>query len=154
MPIKRIKDESNLIAKWKLKSTHKPYYFHVFLWENQESFDQNTLDNIPGQSMGCANLSPDIICTNLETGEEKQIIRPKMGEVHFIKGKWNLEIVAHELMHAIIHRIRRIADPDFNKIVNQDDDSEEEICWEFGKWVDTIYRLLWEEDNLKMQEAG
>ena len=149
MPYKRTKDKANLVVQWKLKSSRKPFYFHVFLWKTQEAFDKNTLDNNPGEALGCANLAPDIICFNTVTKEETQIIRPKLGEIHFIKGKWNMEIVAHELMHAIIHRIRLMAKPTFEEIANQEGDSEEEICWEFGWWVDQIYRLLWDTDPFK-----
>jgi len=140
MPYKRIKDESNLIAKRKLMAGKK-YYFHVFLWADQESFDANTLDNSPKQSSGCVNLAPSIIEVS-ESGE-REIIRPKLGEVHFIQDKWDLEIVAHELCHALIQRIRMIS-PSAVQIVEQEGNAEEDICYEFGRWIDQIYRLLWE----------
>jgi len=139
---KHRKDESNLIAKWKLKAGKK-HYFHVFLWADQQSFDENTLGNKPGQSRGCVNLAPSIISFKNEV--EREIIRPKLGEVHFIKDKWDLEVVAHELCHALIQRIRMI-NPSAKQIVNQDEDNEEDICYEFGAWVDEIYHLLWSEN--------
>jgi hypothetical protein len=149
MAYNRIKDESNLIAKWKLKSKGK-FYFHVFLWADQESFDQNTLDNTIGQSAGCCNLAPTIIKI-FEDGSEEEIIWPKLGEIHFIKGKWSLEIVAHELCHALIQRIRMIL-PTANDIIEQIGDSEETICYEFGEWIEQIYCLLWKVDNPKLKD--
>jgi len=140
MPYKLRKDGAKLLAKWKLKAGKK-HYFHVLLWEDQESFDQNTIDNIPHESSGCINLAPTII--KFSDGNEEEIIKPKLGEVHFIKNKWTMEIVAHELCHALIHRIRMIL-PSANEIMEQDDDSEEIICYEFGRWAEQIYRSLWE----------
>lgn len=143
MPYRRKKDETNLVAKWKLKV--KPnYYFHVFLWKDQKSYFSNTPDDVmPNErSLACAALAPNII-EIYEDGSEKEIIRPKLGELHFIKDKWGLNVVSHELMHAMIHRIRMLH-PDFKKVLDQEDDYEEDICYEFGHWVDKIYRKLWE----------
>ena len=142
MPIKRFKNEADLIAKYKLKAGNK-YYFHVFLWGSQKSFDENTLDNKPGTSSGCVNLAPTIIETSKNS--EREIIRPKLGEIHFIKEKWTTEIVAHELCHALIHRLRMIK-PKAEDVIAQEEDFEELVCWEFGRWMDQVYRLLWEDD--------
>jgi hypothetical protein len=139
MAYKRLKDESKTVGKWKLKAGKK-HYFHVFLWEDPESFAQNTTDT-DKKTGGCVNLVPSII--EIEGDSKKEIVRPKLGEVHFIKDRWDMEIVAHELCHALIHRIRMIR-PDATQVVEQEGDSEETICYEFGKWVDQIYRVLWE----------
>jgi len=146
MSIKRIKDESKLIAKYKIKAG-KRYYFHVFLWDSQESFDENTVGNIKGQSAGCVNLSPWYYKIS-KSGTEEKRVQPKLGEVHFISGKWTTEIVAHELCHALIHRLRTI-NPTANDVLWQEKDSEETICYEFGGWMEQIYRLLWEDDPKK-----
>jgi len=143
MSYKRVKDETNLKAKYKLRAGKKNY-FHVFLWKDQESFKKNTMGNDVGNIVGCANLSPTII--EFTDKGEREIVRPKLGEVHFISGKWDTEIVAHELCHALIHRLRMIA-PKAGDVVEQKDDSEETICYEFGRWVDEVYRLLWKHDT-------
>jgi len=142
MPIKRIKDTSNLISQYKLKAG-KRHYFHVFLWATQEDFDKNTLDNISYESSGCVNFAPSIIECSSEG--EREIVRPKLGEIHFIKKKWTIEVVAHELCHALIHRLR-VIEPKAQDVVDQENESEELICYEFGAWVDQIYRLLWKDD--------
>lgn len=141
MPIKRFKDESKCLAKWKMKAG-KRHYFHVFLWESKQAFDENTCDNEPGEALGCCNNAPSIIEIGSD-GSEREIIRPKLGEVHFIKDTWNMEIVAHELFHAIIQQIRMIG-PKADDIVEQIGDSEEDICYTFGRWMHEIYSLLWE----------
>ena len=139
MPYKRIKDETNLLAKWKMKADGR-HYFHVFLWKTQKSFIANACD-VDTTTLGCANLACTMIRVH-EDGTEDIVIRPKLGEVHFIKDQWDLEIVAHELCHALIHRIRQIK-PSFKNIIDQDGRSEEDICYNFGAWVNEIYNHLW-----------
>ena len=147
MPIKRIKDESKCVQKWTLRiiKPKKYFYFHVFLWENQKSFDENTFGNKPNEAMACVNLAPTIIeiTTKGKKSTEREIIRPKLGEIHFIKNNWNTETVAHELFHAFIHRLRSVKDPTAEQIIEQEGTSEEDICYEFGQWFDQLYRELW-----------
>lgn len=139
------KDKTKLIMQWKLKAGKK-HYFHVFLWEDQESFDQNVLGTEKNECIGCCNLAPTIISFK---DNKEAIIRPKLGEIHFIKDEWNLEIVAHELCHGLIQRLRMI-EPRVSDVVEQIDESEEIICHEFGKWVYKVYNSLWESNpNLK-----
>ncbi len=144
MPFKRIKDESDLKSKYKIFCNDKYHYFHIFLWKTQKAFDENTLDNIPKESAACVNLAPTII--EYSNKVEKEIIRPKLGEIHFISKKWSLEIIAHELCHALVQRLRMIKKPTLQQVIEQYEDSEEEICYEFGSWVDMIYRLLYKDD--------
>lgn len=149
MPYKRHKDESKLKAKCKLYCNDKRHYFHVFLWKDQESFDNNTLGNRPGESRGCVNLAPSIIeCIG---DKEREIIRPKLGEIHFISNNWSLEIVAHELCHALVQRLRMLKTPTIQQVINQENSSEEDICYEFGAWVDKIYRFVWENDKCRQE---
>lgn len=147
MSIKRIKDETKLIVKWKLK-TGKSYYFHVFLWEDQDSFDANTCDNKPNEAAACVNLAPTVIEVFAKEENDKIIIRPKLGEIHFIKDKWNMEVVAHELCHAFIHRIRQLNNKG-QDVIEQIENVEESVCYEFGQWAHTIYNLLWKENPSK-----
>ena len=143
---KRIKNEDKLIAKWKLKSAGR-FYYHVFLWEDQKSFDENTNDNDPGIAAGCVNFAPLRLLISGDDGRVlKKVIPKKMGEVHFIKGKWDMEIVAHELCHALIGRLRHNATLKICDVIQQNNGAEETICYEFGRWVDQIYRKLWAED--------
>lgn len=71
---------------------------------------------------------------------------PKMGEIHFIAGQWDTEVVAHELQHAILHRLRVLC-PSYRAILERDEiEEEEEVCYEFGRWFSNLYRWLWDID--------
>lgn len=80
-----------------------------------------------------------------ENGTEKEVVFPKLGEIHFVSGKWDMEVVSHELMHAIIHCMR-VLSPTATDVIEQVGESEEVICYLFGRWVDQVYRKLWESD--------
>lgn len=144
MPYKRIKDKTNLIAQWKVKTDPK-YYFHVFLWKDQDSYFKNTpKDVLPNEgSCGCAALSCSMIEVYEDGTDSGEIVFPKLGEIHFIKDNWDMNVVSHECLHMIIHRIRMLR-LDFSKIIEQEDDCEEDLCYMFGDLVDEIYRKLWE----------
>ncbi len=150
------KNKNQLLAKWKLK-IGKKHYFHIFLWEDQENFEANTIGNTPGKVAACVHFAPTIVEVLLgdpysETTSpneikysafEKEIVRPKLGEAHFIKDKWDLEVVAHELCHILLHRLR-VLEPSVEKIMEQEYDSEETVCYAFGRWANQIYSMLWE----------
>jgi len=139
MPYKRKKDVNKLVAKWKLKSKY-PHYWHVFLWEDRESFEANSRES--KGALGVHNP-----CTFTVDGKGNYHFPPKMGEIHFIKDKWNLEIVVHELMHAFLFRISALSD--VNGLFNQVGDLDEKHCLEFGQWVENIYTALWEVNPVK-----
>jgi len=147
MPYKRYKNTDKLIAKWKIRATCKQYY-DVFLWEDQKSFDENTNDNEPEEAAGCVNYAPTMLLVSQDGTITKKCFPKKIGEVHFIKDKWNTEIVAHELCHALIGRFRMNKSPKLCDMVMQTDEAEEEICYEFGRWFDQVYRRLWKENPL------
>jgi hypothetical protein len=92
------------------------------------------------------NFAPLRLLLNEDGSVHKKFPPKKMGEVHFIKDKWNMEIVAHELCHALIGRLRHNATLKLCDVMMQNNDTEEIICYEFGRWVDEVYRRLWQED--------
>jgi len=152
MSYKRIKNKDKLVATWKIKSTGR-YYYDVFLWEDQKSFDENTNDNAPNEAAGCVNYAPTKMLISGDDGRVlKKVIPKKMGEIHFIKDKWNMEIVAHELCHSLIGRLRHSPMLKLCDIIQQNNNAEELICYEFGSWVDQVYRKLWELDPLEAIE--
>ena len=148
MPIKRFKDETNVMGKWKIKCRNKKFYFHCFLWRDRKSFEENTLDNKPYKSTACVNLSPTILIFTKGQKKPQKVVYPKLGEIHFISGKWDMEVVAHELCHTLIHRLRMIK-PSAKSVIEQIKNNEEDICYEFGAWVSEIYKKLWEIDKPK-----
>lgn len=139
MACKRIKDRTNLVARADLKVTGSRHYFQLYLWRDLISFRANSMDN--EKAVACVNFEPTII--EFSNNTENEIIRPKRGEIHFVVGKWNIEIVAHEIGHALIERMR-LFPPHADAIIEQTADAEEEICHELGQWVDNVYRWLWE----------
>jgi len=142
MPIRRIKDFSGLVSRSILRSSRRPHYWHVFLWRDKEALIAGTKDMEDGKAIGCHCPSSTIM--DVESGELYP--SPKRGEVHFIVGRWNEEIVAHELQHAILHRLRTML-PSYKEILGQDDiNAEEEICYEFGRWFASTWKWLWEND--------
>jgi len=125
------------IAKAKLKCNKKPYYFNLYLWEDQKQFCYKTKQD--SETWGYCRFSP--VNVDLKTNKESPS-RPKLGEVHFIKDKWDLEIVSHELCHCLLVRLE-ILKPRFSDVIEYNDNSYEDICYEFGKWVEDVYAWLW-----------
>ena len=145
--IKINKDLSRLVERTKItaKSTSdgKRHYWDVFLWPDAEAF--NAATDCEGAS-ACHLCSPVLI--DPESGEPCP--GPKMGEVHFMCGRWNMEIVAHELAHALFHRLRFLC-PGRSFITDgcgyMQMESEEVVCYEFGDWVHLVYTFLWTFDT-------
>ena len=138
MSYKRFKDKTNLVAETKMVCTAtRPYYFDVYLWSDHDSFLNNTIGN-DDRARGCCELAPSLI----DPESKEEIPTRKMGEVHFIVDQWDEEVVAHELCHALIHRLRSLC-PSTRSVIEQEENYEEDICYEFGKWNKKIYRWLW-----------
>lgn len=146
MPVKRIKDMNKCIAQWKLKSKERPYYWHVYLWEDTQALLVNAGGDVS------AKQNPGHVCTachcampTLVDPETGQLVPDsKLGELHFIRGKWDMEIVAHELLHAMFHKMNTLCI--CPKEVSEDMDKQEIACYEFGAWVGELYRHLWKAD--------
>jgi hypothetical protein len=124
----------------------------VYLWENREDMIAASM-NPPGTRAACDHMP------YRESPDGSVWISPKVGELHFVEGDWNLEIVAHEILHAIFGIIRAIG-PHPEAIFNQDKRSangseylmgsaEEDICYLHGQMVDDVYRWLWENNPSK-----
>jgi len=140
MPIRRVKDLSGLVAQAKMHS-QGGHYWHVYLWRDREAFMAGTIGN-DEKTDGCHCSRP--ILVDPESGE--MLPDPKMGEVHFIARTWDMEVVAHELQHAMLHRLRALC-PSYKAILERDEiEAEEVICYEFGRWFHGIYKWLWEVD--------
>jgi len=138
MSYKRIKDRKKLVADCRVICTQaRPHYFDIYLWEDQESFLKNTID-MDEYTQGCCELASVLL--DPESGFS--IPPRKLGEVHFIKDKWDEEVVAHELCHALLHRLRELC-PSIRSVMKQEKNYEEEICYEFGMWNKQVYRWLW-----------
>lgn len=141
MACKRSKDFSGLVAQAIMRSSQKPHYWHVYLWHDRDALIANTI-GMDDKTDGCHCSVP--ILVDPESGEP--LPGAKMGEIHFIARRWDMEVVAHELQHAIIHRLKFLC-PSYQSILDRDEiEAEEEVCYEFGRWFAHIYRWLWSID--------
>jgi hypothetical protein len=130
------KDKTKIIGSIKLHASRKPYYFQVFLWDDIQSLKDH--HEVTDDTLAITCFEPWFV--DDETG--KVYINPKLGEIHFAKDSWNVNVVAHEVQHAIIHRMRLVWPPAHLILLEEYADAEEEIAYETGHWVERVYRWL------------
>lgn len=130
------KDRSKIIGVYKLRSARKPYYFQVYLWDDIKSLRDYFETTDETLAMTC--FEPWYI--DDDTGNV--YINPKLGEIHFARQHWNVNVVAHEVQHAIIHRQRLIWPPAHLIALEEYADAEEEVAYECGHWVSKTYTWL------------
>ena len=164
MSIRRYKDRTGLIAQTSLRSLRARHYVQVYLWATREALHANTESS--DRCIGCFLPAPWSVYVTTEDDESGEVpagtpleelprhIGPKIGELHFLADDWNEEVVSHELMHAIIHRLR-VLSPSAAEVMAQEDtglqrfamgSAEEEVCYEFGRWFDRLWRWLWQQN--------
>lgn len=155
MPIRWKKDKRELLIQLKTR-VGKKHYFHTYLWRSREAMLFNVNGNSEEEPHLCACFCPTDIVFSVGREWDVYIIdRPKIGEVHFVKDLWNLEVVVHELCHVLMHRFKTMAQPNLVLTFGMMNPLEESICYDFGIWVDKIYRALWEVNpNPKWKEVG
>jgi hypothetical protein len=151
VPIKRKKDRTDLIDEFKLYSSRKPHYVSVYVWRTLEALHANVdlsdVDDGMSESDGitAACHLPNVYKWDLD--EDKPYPAPKLGELHFSLSRWHEELVSHELLHAIIHRMRVLPPYGREMFDKGDINEEEEVCYDFGRWFARLWvRLheLWE----------
>jgi len=143
MGVRRVKDLSGLVAQAVMRSSRRPHYWHVFLWRDKTAFIGGTKGMEDGKASGCHCPCPTLM--DPESGE--LLPSPKCGEIHFVAEDWNEEVVAHELQHAILHRLRVLC-PSYRAILERDEiEAEEEVCYEFGRWFAAIWKWLLQNDH-------
>jgi hypothetical protein len=120
----------------------KPHYFHVYLWNTLEDMHKNVEDPTP-DTMAYTSYGLKIVefIPKGITTIEKETVHPKLGEIHFVKGKWDLEIVAHELCHMLLNRLE-LLEPSIDKVFNQKNGVDENICYEHGQMLASLYESL------------
>lgn len=123
----------------------------IWLWETQEGLKrwaENYSTGLTGDSDeydGCEGLHSPSDWLIFNTKDHYAPFQ-HIGELHFIKDRWDLNIVTHEFLHALFHYIRVIV-PDFGRSFYMNWMSEEEkICYPFGEWCDWAYRWLWKKN--------
>jgi hypothetical protein len=132
------KDRSKLLGMTKLRSSRKPYYYQVYLWRDIQNLRDHF--DIPDDEETLAITCFEPWFVDTDTGGV--YINPKLGELHFAVGNWSLNIVAHEVQHAVVHRMRLLWPPAHLILLDEYTDAEEEIAYETGHWVERTYQYL------------
>jgi len=111
--------------------------WEVWLWKDVESmvsWSDNYGHGDVGNNADACHIPMNLICD-----EPMQLI----GHLHFVKNKWDMETVSHELLHGLFIYLKCFV-PDFPRTIYMNwMEDEEPICYEFGYWADWLYRWLW-----------
>lgn len=134
------KDKSKIVAQMRLASSRKPYYFTVYLWSTID--DLKAYFEVDDDTLAMTCFEPWYV--DDDTGSV--YINPKLGEIHYAIGHWNVNVAAHEVQHAVIHRMRLIWPPAHLILLDEYADAEEEIAYETGNWVERVYDFLNQND--------
>lgn len=134
------KDHSKIVAQLRLPSARKPYYYQVFLWDDIQ--DLKDYFDVDDDTLAMTCFEPWYV--DDDTGSV--YINPKLGEIHFARDHWNVNVIAHEVQHAVIHRMRLIWPPAHLILLDEYADAEEEIAYETGNWVERVHGFLWSND--------
>ncbi len=152
MSVQRTKDLSRLVARTRIRAKGTPHFWDVFLWPDRRTMRANTGEKDP---LAAALHQAVPVLADPESGD--LLPRRKMGEVHFCRGSWDMEVVAHELMHAVFWRLATLCPSCLAILRDGDMSKEEEVCYDFGRWVQHVYKFLWQHDQPKgweRKEAG
>lgn len=145
MPIKHQKDMSRCIAWGDIYINYFPgHYYRVFLWKDQAAMLDNTTLDGEERDEACGGIAchaPYIGCIGND-GRSMNRAPKRLGEIHFIRDSWNMEVVAHECFHASnnVCKILNI-DPQDDIVL------EERAAYIQGELVDEIYGWLWKMDR-------
>jgi hypothetical protein len=147
-----------VVARKRIPSMLRPHYLMAYLWESAEAMEvgasargagvQESPEIVKRHGTGIAiGLCAPAAYSETDNADGSVTVhsRPLIAEVHFVKGRWTEEIVAHELMHAALHRMRLLP-PFHHAVLDQEGAAEETVCREFGRWMDGVWRWLWEVD--------
>jgi hypothetical protein len=144
MPCKQDKDLSKCIGRGKLYIANTRFFWALYLWADFESLNAAIeKDGDKGEALAfCAHM-PYWLRVNSD-GTDGERTTPKLGELHFLKDKWSLEVVTHECRHTEItaHRVLGIVPYSIER--GQDIEQEERACDYLGKLTDCVYCWLWE----------
>lgn len=138
------KDLSQLVGdRQRIKAKGDPHYLMAYLWKTREALIRNT--NVGAGAAACHCPTPQRLEFRKRRGKPPLEIfhpPPLLGELHFIAGKWDTEIVHHEITHAALHRLRAFG----VNVEGLDMEDEEPHCYAVGRWADQVYRWLWKVD--------
>lgn len=182
MPCNAKKDLSGCVAKTKVRLLGGKHFFTVYLWREKATMNREAMEEADANAEACCchmgergsipactwwrrfvlRLLPGWLAVRLLPFEWST--PPKAGELHFCVGSWDMEIAAHECLHATIGAARAYKlDP--KKVFDGSGElssalastpaakalpgklSDEEIaCYIHGELVGEVYRWLWTVD--------
>ena len=137
-----------LLATTTVRSMFAPrYYNHAYLWADVEGLIANSTGS-NRNTVGC--YVPNTWLEHYRRGNLE--VKPKLGELHFVRNRWNEKVICHEVVHAIMHRLRVLV-PYFPEALYQEkipapgyrgaENCEEIICHEAGHWQGKLHTWLW-----------
>lgn len=141
-PKRRIQKDK-IHGKSIISSSRKPFYIQVVLWKEQS--DMLCHIGEPEETGIQAVTLFDTYVENPITGENSPTSY-KIAELHFVSNMWNINVVAHEVFHAIVHRMRIMYPGAALLPYEQYADAEEEIAYELGNWVQKVFTWLFNND--------
>lgn len=130
---KRIKDETDLLAKMRLPIRGKQY-LHVYVWKNNNAMRDN-YDYDGDFAAAYCGLTYKV---EVDTGEP--VVGNKFGEIHFVHNGYGAGIFAHELQHFVMDWID-VYGCEF------EEEQIEEICTMVGKM--TVKYWVWFYDTFE-----
>lgn len=141
-PVKRRIAKEKIIGKLRVNSSRKPFYIHVVLWNTHADMLSHLRED--DENLQAVTML-DAFMENPITGEVSPLSY-KIAEIHFAANNWNVNVVAHEVFHAIVHRMRLMY-PAAHLLAREEyAAAEEEIAYELGNWVERIHSWLWTVD--------
>ena len=116
-------------------------HWKVFIWPDRETFHAK----VRGADVCDGMHHPHPYCVEGLIFRKYTPLKV-IGAIHFVRGKWDLEVVSHECLHAVSHYVRATGSKPLGHR-SDDMEKEEALCYPFGRLVDEIYSKLWELDT-------
>ena len=155
------KNRARLVASGKLRVEYRcanvRHYFHLYLWPGREEMLASGLPrerdfklydlevySFSDNTKACVPITASTWDME-EDGSETKRSRRKLGEMHFVVGDWDLEVVAHECGHVLAEVLRSVS-PSAEDVVGQVGEAEEQMAYRLGAWVHNVYSWLWDQD--------
>lgn len=156
----RITSRDGLVAETRVPSLAPSFYLRVFLW-TPEAFERE----VDTSSRARCDSMPWVHNRGADT---RHTLSPCLARLHFKTQRWDDETIAHEVQHAILHRIT-VLGPHWQRIEDLCDEerqqgdtagtlvsqANEDICTEAGRWFAAVQAFLWKHDpNPKWQRSA
>ena len=141
MSCKLKKDLTHCISQCKITVGTCGRYYLAYLWDNRDAMHKNASeDNFEEIGDGICCHSQYVIKVG-ENGVQRRFPR-RIGEIHFLRKKWDMEVVSHECFHATNHICRIVG------VKPQEDIEQEEFAaYVQGELTNQAYRWLWDTEK-------